>query len=125
MLKVSKEALVLMKANRSVSLYVLQGSIVTSPVAVSSSLSDSDVTKLWHMRLGHMSDKGMTILSKRGLLCGQSTGKMEFCEHCILGKQKRISFAIGSHRTKGTFDYIHFDMWDLLVFLLKVDTIIC
>jgi len=51
-------------------------------------MSDSDVTKLWHMRLGHMSDKGMAILSKRGLLCGQSTGKIEFCEHCIFGKQK-------------------------------------
>ena len=37
-LKVFKGALVLMKANRSGSLYVLQGSIITSSTAVSSSM---------------------------------------------------------------------------------------
>ncbi|KAG8489067.1 hypothetical protein CXB51_017037 [Gossypium anomalum] len=52
-------------------LYVLQGSTVTGDAAVaSSSLSDDDITKLWHMRLGHMSENGMTELSKRGLLDG-------------------------------------------------------
>ena len=48
---------------------------------------DEDITKLWHMRLEHMSQKGLELLSKRGLLCGQSISKVEFCEHCILGKK--------------------------------------
>jgi len=78
---------------------------------VSSSMLDSDVTKLWHMQLGHMSDKGMAISSKRGLLCGQGTGKMEFCEYCVLGKQKGVYFDTGIHKTKGTLDYIHSDLW--------------
>jgi len=56
-LKVSKGALVLMKANRSGSLYVLQGSTITGSTSVSISMSDSDVAKLWHMHLGHMSPK--------------------------------------------------------------------
>ncbi|KAG8485971.1 hypothetical protein CXB51_019324 [Gossypium anomalum] len=48
-----------------------RGSSVTSDVVVaSSSLSDDDITKLWHMRLGHMSENGMAELSKRGLLDG-------------------------------------------------------
>ncbi|KAG8474279.1 hypothetical protein CXB51_033804 [Gossypium anomalum] len=52
-------------------LYVLQGSTVTGDAAVASSfLSDDDITKLWHMRLGHMSENGMVELSKRGLLDG-------------------------------------------------------
>ena len=85
-LKVSKGALILMKANRIGSLYVLQGSVVTSSVAASSSLSDSDVTKLWHMRLGHMSEKGMHLLSKQGSLGKYGIGKLEFCEHCVFGK---------------------------------------
>nr|XP_027086498.1 probable LRR receptor-like serine/threonine-protein kinase At3g47570 [Coffea arabica] len=73
---------------------------------------DTDITKLWHMRLGHMSEKGLGILSKRGLLCGQSTGPLEFCEHCIFGKQKRVSFSSPAiHKTKGTLDYIHSDLW--------------
>jgi hypothetical protein len=32
---------------------------------------DEYVIKLWHMRFGHMSDRGMNILDKRDLLCGQ------------------------------------------------------
>ncbi|KAG8492453.1 hypothetical protein CXB51_009584 [Gossypium anomalum] len=49
----------------------LKGSTVTGDAVVaSSSLSDDDSTKLWHMRLGHMSDNGVVELSKRGLLDG-------------------------------------------------------
>nr|CAD1833005.1 unnamed protein product [Ananas comosus var. bracteatus] len=93
-------------------LYVLQGSTVTGGAAVSSSsMSDSDVTKLWHMRLGHMSERGLMVLSKRGLLCGQNTGSLEFCKHSVFGKQKRVSFTKVVHRTKGTLDYIHSDLW--------------
>jgi len=78
---------------------------------VSSSMSDSDVTKLWHMHLGHMSGKGMAILSKRVLLCGQGTDKMEFCEHCVLDKQKWVRFGTCIHKMKGTLDYIHSNLW--------------
>ncbi|KAG8492823.1 hypothetical protein CXB51_010147 [Gossypium anomalum] len=66
----------------------LVGSTITGDVTiVSSSLSDDDITKLWHMRLGHMSENGMTELSKRGLLNG------------------------GIHNTKGMLEYIHSDLW--------------
>ena len=78
-LKISHGALVIMKAHRSGTLYTLLGSTVTGAAAVLiSDKSDSDITKLWHMRLGHMSEKGLSILSKRGLLCSQSTRNMEF-----------------------------------------------
>ncbi|KAG8479138.1 hypothetical protein CXB51_029778 [Gossypium anomalum] len=53
-LKISKGSLVVMKGQRKTAkLYVLQGSTVTGDAAVtSSSLSDDDITKFWHMRLG-------------------------------------------------------------------------
>ncbi|KAL5788702.1 hypothetical protein ACOSP7_005651 [Xanthoceras sorbifolium] len=55
-LKVAKGSLIVMKAEKIGKLYILKGSTVTGATAVStSSLSDSDVTRLWHMRLGHMS----------------------------------------------------------------------
>ncbi|KAH0672789.1 hypothetical protein KY290_025021 [Solanum tuberosum] len=57
-LKVSKGVLVLMKGIRRGTLYYLQGSIVIGCVAVSTSLSDDNLTRLLHMRLGHMSDRG-------------------------------------------------------------------
>ncbi|KAG8478472.1 hypothetical protein CXB51_028273 [Gossypium anomalum] len=66
------------------------GSTVTGDAAVASfSLPDDDITKLWHMRLGHMSENGIAKLSKRRLLDGQGICKVKFYEHCIFGKQKR------------------------------------
>ncbi|KAG8486271.1 hypothetical protein CXB51_019635 [Gossypium anomalum] len=91
---------------------VLHGSTITSDAVVaSSSLSDDDITKLWHMRLGHMSENGMIKLSKEGLLDGQRICKLNFCEHCVFGKQKRVRFTRGIHNTKGTLEYIHSDLW--------------
>lgn len=110
-LKVLKGSLVLLKANRIGSLYVLQGTAVTGSTAVSSSMPENDVTKLWHMRLGHMSEKGMHLLSNQGRLGKQGISKLEFCKHCVFGKQKNVSFSTATHRTKGILDYIHSDLW--------------
>ncbi|GJR84705.1 retrovirus-related pol polyprotein from transposon TNT 1-94 [Tanacetum coccineum] len=74
----------------------LEGQILKSLVKQSQVLllfrvqrSNSDLTKLWHMRLGHMSEKGMVILSKRGLLDNHKNDvgvydvkhKVEYVEH--------------------------------------------
>jgi len=111
-LKVSKGALIVMKGQRkTANLYVLQGTTVIGDAAVvSNTLSDDDVTKLWHMPIGHMSENGMTELSRRGLLNSQSISKLEFCEHCLFGKQKRVKFMKGIHNTKGMLDYLHSDL---------------
>ncbi|GJR12409.1 retrovirus-related pol polyprotein from transposon TNT 1-94 [Tanacetum coccineum] len=55
-LRVSKGALVVMKATKGTSsLYTLQGETITSSASVScTEKSNSDLTKLWHMRLGHI-----------------------------------------------------------------------
>ncbi|KAG8485911.1 hypothetical protein CXB51_020221 [Gossypium anomalum] len=112
-LKISKRSLVVMKGQRKIAkLYVLHGSTVTGDAAVaSSSFSDDDITKIWHMRLGHMSENGMTELSKRGLLDGQGICRLNFCEHCVFKKQKRVRFTRGIHNMKGMLEYIHSDLW--------------
>lgn len=122
-MKVTKSALIVMKTCRYGSLYVLQGHTVTCSVTVSSSLSDSDFTQLRHMRLGHMSEKGMDILSKCGLLT-PGTGKLKFCEHCVYEKQKKVSFSTTPHSTESIFDYIHSDLWDLQESHLIVENVI-
>ena len=53
----------------------------------------------------------MDILSKRGLLGLPGMGKLEFCELCVYGKQKKVSFSTATHRTKGILDYVHSDLW--------------
>ncbi|GJR57614.1 putative polyprotein [Tanacetum coccineum] len=66
-LHVSKGALAVMKATKGTSsLYTLQGETITGSTSVScSEKSNSDLTMLWHMRLGHMSKKGMVILRNK------------------------------------------------------------
>ena len=72
-LKISKGALVVMQNYQKIAmLYVLQGATITGDVVVASR-SEDDITKLWRMRLGHMSENGMAELSRRGLLDGQKT----------------------------------------------------
>ena len=90
-LKVSRGALVVIKGKLVNGLYLPQGSIIVGSAIVSLSYnSKSDTTRLWHMRLGHMSKAGMFILSKRGLLGDDKIEKLGFCEHCVYGKQTRV-----------------------------------
>lgn len=58
-----------------------------------------------------MSKKRFVRLIKGALLCGQKTGKLSFCEHCVYGKECRVKFSTAVHRTKGTVDYIHSDLF--------------
>ena len=112
-IRVTKGALVVMKGIKIGSLYVLQVSIETdsAPTVSPSKQSESEQTRLWHMRLAHLSEKGMTILSKQGLLGGHKLVDLEFCEHCVFSKQRRVQLCKAVHSTKGTLDYIHVDCW--------------
>ncbi|CAM8929401.1 unnamed protein product [Rhodiola kirilowii] len=109
---VCKGSQVVLKGVKCGTIYLLQGSTLTGCAAVASSdAHKEDMTKLWHMRLGHMSERGMQILSKRDLLGGYRIKNLDFCEHCVFGKLHRSEFPKGVHRTKGTLDYIHSDCW--------------
>ena len=68
-------------------------------------------TELWHMRLGHVSEKGLIELAKQELLCGDGMERLNFCEQCVYGKACRAKFNVGQQRTKGTLDYVHVDLW--------------
>ncbi|KAH9648891.1 hypothetical protein KPL70_025781 [Citrus sinensis] len=109
-ISVVKGSLVLLKGIRKNGLYVLEGTTVTRMVSVSSS-SSVDKTRLWHLRLGHMSLRGLKKLSKQGLLGSDTIGEMVFCEDCVLGKSTRTSFKSSVHTTRSILDYIHSDLW--------------
>ena len=93
----------MLKGMRKNNLYYYQGSTVVGIVAIttSSTKKDDEATKLWHMRLGHAGEKSLQILTKQGLLKGTKVCKLEFCEHCVLGKQGRVKFGTAIHNTKG------------------------
>ncbi|GJR24068.1 retrovirus-related pol polyprotein from transposon TNT 1-94 [Tanacetum coccineum] len=89
-------------------LYV-EGTVVYGTAGVATSKASLDDSKLWHYRLGHMGEKGMKYLAKKGLI--KVSCNLEFCEHCVFGKQKKVSFSPGIHRTRDALDYIHSDLW--------------
>jgi hypothetical protein len=61
----------------------------------------------------------MHLLHKRGYL--NDIVKLEFCEHCVFGKHKKVSFSLSTHYTKDILDYIHSDFGvGLLILLLEV-----
>ena len=63
------------------------------------------------MRLGHVGEKSLQILAKQFLLKGIKTCKLDFCEHCVLGKQRRVWYGTAIHNTKGIWDYVHSNVW--------------
>ncbi|KAG6411475.1 hypothetical protein SASPL_129557 [Salvia splendens] len=89
-LKGSKVVLIALKRG---TLYVLRGSIVANSADIASSeVATKDMTKLWHMRLGHIGECDMRIMSNRDFLSGHKVQKLDFCEHGVFGKLHRSKF---------------------------------
>uniref|UniRef100_A0A2N9HW07 CCHC-type domain-containing protein n=1 Tax=Fagus sylvatica TaxID=28930 RepID=A0A2N9HW07_FAGSY len=110
-MKVSKGAMIVMTGQKiSSNVYKLLGNTILGGVAAVAESEDDD-TLLWHMRLGHMSERGMRELHKRNLLTGIKSCKLDFCKYCIMGKQCRMRFKTATHKTKGILDYVHSDIW--------------
>uniref|UniRef100_A0A2N9IR91 CCHC-type domain-containing protein n=1 Tax=Fagus sylvatica TaxID=28930 RepID=A0A2N9IR91_FAGSY len=110
-MKVSKGAMIVMTGQKiSSNVYKLLGNTILGGVAAVAESEDDD-TLLWHMRLGHMSERGMRELHKRNLLTGIKSCKLDFCKYCIMGKQCRVRFKTATHKTKGILDYVHSDIW--------------
>jgi len=58
-----KGSMVILKGVCRDNLYYLKGSTVTVQVATSTD-SDNDSTRLWHIRLGHTGEKSLQALAK-------------------------------------------------------------
>ncbi|KAE8681667.1 GDSL esterase/lipase [Hibiscus syriacus] len=72
-------------------------------IRIISGALESEATRLWHMRLGHVGEKSLKLLIDQGLLKGARACKLDFCEHCIKGKKTRVKFGTAIHDTKGCF----------------------
>ena len=84
----------MMKGEKVENLYKLLGDIIQGgAVAVTHTEFSNENTNLWHMRLGHLSKRGLNELHKRNLLNGVKGCKLDFCKICVMGKQRRVSFS--------------------------------
>ncbi|KAG8489007.1 hypothetical protein CXB51_016978 [Gossypium anomalum] len=93
------------------------GFTVTSNAAIaSSSLSNDDITKLWHIRLGHMRENAMAELSKRGLLNGQGIYKLKFSSIACFFINRSPSVAIEKKTPQEVWSGNLVDYSDLKIF---------
>ena len=109
-MKVYKGILLVMKVKKVGNLFLLEGR-TESNHATNVSENESGFVRLWHQRLGHMSERGLKVLSDRKLLPSLKSLKLDFCKHCIYGKQNRQKIKTRRHTSEGILDYIHSDVW--------------
>ncbi|KAH9736687.1 Integrase catalytic domain-containing protein [Citrus sinensis] len=82
-LKILDGSTLVMKGTRKNEVYILDMESVTR-VSNAIETTDIDKTTLWHLRLGHLSIKGLKELNKQGVLGNVKIGELVFCEECIL-----------------------------------------
>jgi hypothetical protein len=106
--KVTKGSLVISKGEKVGTLYLCTGN-TNSYISLASTGVD---TTLWNDRLGHMSEKGMQILHKINLLPYFKQIDLDFCEHCVYGKQKRVIFLrVGKEKKSERLEFVHRNVW--------------
>jgi len=110
-LLVKEEARTLLIGKRHEKLYLLQGKPEIAQSLVTEKKQDDTV--LWHRRLGHVSQKNMEILVKKGFLDRKRISTLDMCEDCVYGKARRVSFVLATHGTEDKLDYVHSDLWEL------------
>ena len=71
-------------------------------------------TRLWHLRLCHMSQKGLEELRRQGVLRDPKLSELEFCKYCVMRKSTRLSFDTSQSKSSAILDYIHSYVWGQL-----------
>ncbi|GLT31041.1 hypothetical protein SLA2020_058080 [Shorea laevis] len=87
--KLTKGSFVVARESKSSNLYLMQDSISSGSINV---VGKDESSELWHKRLSHLSAKGIDCLAKKEVLSRLKEAKLEKCIHCLVGKQKRVSF---------------------------------
>src|SRR3954467_7687941 len=105
-MKGSKEVL---RGVKKQGLYTLEAEVVSGSTTVAS-MKPLSKTEIWHMRLGHVSERDLVELGKQNLLGGDKVKNLKFCESCVLGKSCKVKFNKGKQRTHGSLNYIHADL---------------
>ena len=80
---------------------------------------------MWHKKLGHMSEKGLKVLSDQKLIPGLTKVSLPFYEHCVTSKQHGLKFSNSIARSKVILELIHFDVWQVPVISLGGADTLC
>ncbi|XP_052726728.1 aldehyde dehydrogenase family 3 member F1-like isoform X1 [Vigna angularis] len=93
--------------------YLLSNNVTTtSELNISHSAfhnSSNDSCNLWHMKLGHPSNKVLQILASQ--YTDISFQSFDACDACAFAKQKRLHFSVSKTKSPCFFHLIHVDIW--------------
>jgi hypothetical protein len=74
-------------------------------------LADTTSSRLWHARLGHLSDSSFTrLLRQFPFTCSRVDNHLS-CHACRLGKHVRLPFASSNKVVGRAFELLHCDLW--------------
>ena len=105
--KLSKGSMTVARGELCCSLYKTYLSICSGEL---NAVEEKNSPNLWHRRLGHMSDKGLKCLAGKSLIPVDTTVALNPCDHCLAGKQHRVSFARKSTRRQANLELVHSDI---------------
>lgn len=71
----------------------------------------SPYNKIWHARLGHLSDRVLKLVSIKLPFDVPKHFNSHECKACPLAKFKKLSFLSLNNMSKNPFDLIHCDIW--------------
>ena len=108
-LRVIKGSMVIMKGIKQNGLYVMDGHTVVGEANVTNSRGNRSM--LWHLRMRHISERGLRELQKQRVFEDDHIGALGFCEDCIIEKSSRLRFETAAHTTKEKLGYIYSDLW--------------
>ena len=92
-------------------LYKMEGSVVVREFDAAAAVQDQQgAHRLWHYSLGHMEDRGMKELSKRGLISDLDRGIWEVCEPCQIEKLRRVQFDSSLAYSAVPLELVHTDI---------------
>ena len=87
--KLTKSSLVLAKGKKMNTLYVIEANTKKEDVNVA--VKDPDI-ETWHKRLGHIGEKELETLARKGFLPSFAGTCLKTCIHCLAGKTHRVAF---------------------------------
>ena len=90
------------------SLYLLDGETIQPSTNAAVARDD---TALWHSRLAHTSMQNLKVLAEKGILEKKKISEIDFCESCVMDKNKRLNFKVGKHNSDDVLRYVHADLW--------------
>lgn len=105
--KLSKGSLTVARGKLCCTLYKTHLKVCSGEL---NAIEEKTSPNLWHRRLGHVSEKGIKLLAGKSLIPADVTISLDPCDHCLAGKQHRVSFPRTSTRKKVKLELVYSDV---------------